>query len=88
MKDTRTFTSEDLVTVYFASYDACGNVWMLKSLSEETLRDYEYLRSEGELGDIHYAEILKGSDFYNKVIEDDEYLKEQILEMREEKDND
>lgn len=88
MKDTRTFTSEDLVTVYFASYDACGDFWMLKSLSEETLRDYEYLRSEGELGDIHSAEILKSSDFYNKVIEDDEYFKEQILEMREEKDND
>lgn len=88
MKDTRTFTTEDLVTVYFAAYDGCGDVWMLKSLDAETLREYEYLRSEGELGDIHSAEILKGSDFHNKVIEDDEYLKEQVQEMREEKEND
>ncbi len=79
----QTFLREDLVSVYFAAYESSGDISMLFAFDEDTLTEYEYLRSCGELGDIYHAEILKDSELYRNTIESDEYLKEYINEIND-----
>ena len=50
-------------------------------IDEDTLIEYENLRSCGELGSIYHAEVLKDSELYRYTVESDVYLKECISEM-------
>lgn len=84
----KTFTEEDLVTVYCAGYESSGDIWMHHALKEDTLTEYEYLKSEGYLTSIHGFRVLKDSEEHKRAIESEEYLQECISELREEKEND
>ena len=84
----KTFTEEDLIKVYFAAYESSGDISMLIAFKKETLTEYEYLRSCGEMDSIYMAEVLKSSSLYKEALRSDEYLNECIEEMREEKEND
>ena len=84
----QTFTEEDLVPVYCAGYECCGDIWMCHALKEDTLTDYEYLKSEGYLSRIYCFRVLKDSAEHKRAIEGEEHLQECISELREEKEND
>ena len=47
--NNQTFVREDLVPVYFAAYESSGDISMLLAFDEDTLNEYEKLRSCGEL---------------------------------------
>lgn len=82
----KTFTEEDLVTVYCAGYESSGDIWMHHALKEDTLTDYEYLKSEGHLSRIYSFRVLKDSAEHKRAIEGEEYLQECISELRDEND--
>ena len=84
----KTFTEEDLVPVYCAGYESCGDIWMCHALKQDTLTDYEFLKSEGYLSSIYSFRVLKDSAEHKRAIEGEEHLQECISELREEKEND
>ena len=71
----KTFTEEDLVTVYCAGYESSGDIWM-----------YHALKSEGYLSRIYSFRVLKDSAEHKRAIEGEEYLQECISELRDEND--
>lgn len=78
----KTFTEEDLVTVYSAGYKSCGDIWMCHALSEDTLTDYEFLKSEGYLSRVYSFRVLKDSVEHKRAIEGETYLQKCITELR------